>query len=162
MIFKIVFGPGQCGSVAWSIVPYTERLWVCFSVRARAQVAGSSLVGVCIEGNRSMLFSHINVPLSSFLLSLSLPLPLSLKSIYLSLSLSLYIYIIIIFLIKKLFLETQFIARELCTNLDQRESSGFLKRTSKGGADLKYSTHWHQINCQSSPEQMAFPLTSSE
>ena len=33
--------PGQCGSVGWSIIPYTKRLGVQFQVRVHAWVAGS-------------------------------------------------------------------------------------------------------------------------
>ena len=54
------------GSVAWSIVPYSKRLWVSFPIRAR------------MGGNLSMFLSHIHVSLSlSLFLSLSFSTPLS-------------------------------------------------------------------------------------
>lgn len=29
-----ILGPGQCGSIGWSVIQYTERWWVRFLVRA--------------------------------------------------------------------------------------------------------------------------------
>ena len=61
------------GSVGWSIISHTKRLWVRFPVTAHTQVVVQSLVRVCMKGNWSKFLSHRCLSLS---LSLSLP-PLS-------------------------------------------------------------------------------------
>ena len=91
-IYKNSLQPGWRGSVGWSIVPYTERLWVWFPVRA-----------MCLGCAFGPWLGHVWEATNQFLphqcLSLSL-LRLSLSVESLSLSLSLYIYIYIFFFFK--------------------------------------------------------------
>lgn len=44
-------GLGWCGSFSWSVVLYTERLWVQLPVRTCTLVAGLILLGARMEGN---------------------------------------------------------------------------------------------------------------
>ena len=64
------------GSVGWSFVSYTKRLWVLSQSGHILRFQVRFLAGAHRGGNQSMFLSHVDVSLS---LSLSLPLPLSLK-----------------------------------------------------------------------------------
>ena len=54
--FKIQAGPGLCGSVGWSIILYTKRLWVWSSV------------STCV-GSKQLMFLFSSLLFSSFLSS---------------------------------------------------------------------------------------------
>ena len=75
-------GPGQCGSVGWSIVPYTKSLRVWFPVRAHPRLWVLSPVGGHARGSRSM-FLCLSLCLSPSL-CLSLSLSSSLRSMKVS------------------------------------------------------------------------------
>ncbi|KAF6094955.1 hypothetical protein HJG60_012010 [Phyllostomus discolor] len=70
-----LLGSGPCGSVGWSIVPYTKRSRVQSLVRAHTEVEASVLVRTSARGNPSMYLLHID----GFFFSLSPSFPLSLK-----------------------------------------------------------------------------------
>ena len=82
----LYFGPvfGQCGSVGWSIIPLTKRLWVQVPVWTHTQLAGSASSWGAYEKATDQRFSLTSVfpSLSPFLspsLSFSISPPSSLS-----------------------------------------------------------------------------------
>lgn len=53
---KVTYGPGQCGSISWSLVPCTKGSQVQFPVKAYAPVAGP-IPSRGVNGRQRICFS---------------------------------------------------------------------------------------------------------
>ena len=61
MRLKVNIWPWLGGSVGWSIIPSTKRLWVQFQSGHIPRLRVQSLVGAHMGSNQQMFLYHINV-----------------------------------------------------------------------------------------------------